>query len=276
MWRGPEDNWRTRELKTVYSNAGFYSPKAQQEIRDVVTLIRDFNYKHQLTNSWMQHISDEPTAAQSQCYKDVVKLVKSVYPEIRIMEATNDRDSLIGGVDVWCPLINDFQENESFFREREKNKEQVLVYTCLIPGGKWLNRLLDQEKLRMVYFGWGAYRYKTSGFLHWALNQYHGDPYTYSVLRHTSPAAGPENFLPAGDTHIVYPGADGPLSSIRFESHRIGVEDFEMLTDLGARNPEAAEKLTGQLFRTYTDYETEVGIYRKVRKELLRRLAISD
>ena len=88
------------------------------------------------------------------------------------MEATNDRDGIAGAVDIWCPLINDFQENEAFFREREKLGEKVLVYTCLIPGGKWLNRTLDMEKLRQVYFGWGAAHYDTGGYLHWGLNQY--------------------------------------------------------------------------------------------------------
>ena len=88
------------------------------------------------------------------------------------MEATSDRDTLAGAVDIWCPTIDDFQKNEAFFRSREQHNEKVLVYTCLIPGGKWLNRLLDQERLRQVYFGWGAARYNTSGYLHWGLNQY--------------------------------------------------------------------------------------------------------
>jgi len=85
-----------------------------------------------------------------------------------------------------CPLINDFQENESFFRTREKSGEQVLVYTCLIPGGKWLNRTLDMEKLRQVYFGWGAAHYGTNGYLHWGLNQYYADPFQQRVAKHLS------------------------------------------------------------------------------------------
>jgi hypothetical protein len=62
------------------------------------------------------------------------------------------------------------------------------------------------------------------------LNQYFvDDPFAQSVVHHPSPAATPENFLPAGDTHIVYPDPAGPLSSTRFEATRIGVEDFELL-----------------------------------------------
>ena len=93
-------------------------------------------------------------------------------------------------------LINDFQENEEFFREREREGDKILVYTCLIPGGPWLNRTLDMEHLRQVYFGWGAARYNTMGFLHWGLNYYVADPFTQSAVHHPAPGAAPNNFLP--------------------------------------------------------------------------------
>ncbi len=62
------------------------------------------------------------------------------------------------------------------------------------------------EKLRQVYFGWGAAFYNTGGYMHWGLNQYYVDPFEQSVVHHPSPVAGANNFLPAGDTHIIYPG----------------------------------------------------------------------
>jgi hypothetical protein len=128
------------------------------------------------------------------------------WSEALIMDATNNRDGLIGAVDLWCPLINDFQENQAFFAERVAAGDKVLVYTCLIPGGQWLNRTLDLERLRQVYFGWGGGHYGNLGYLHWGLNQYQANPFTHSVVQHPSPVAGGNNFLPAGDTHIIYPG----------------------------------------------------------------------
>jgi hypothetical protein len=270
MHRGKNDDWGDPVLKTIYSDAPYYSNEGINEIKNVIESIKKFTNKYDLTNTWLQHISDEPTARQGKCYKDIVAQVRSIYPQIKIMEATNDRDSIAGAVDIWCPLINDFQENESFFREREKHKEKVIVYTCLIPGGKWLNRLLDQEHLRQVYFGWGAAKYNTFGYLHWGLNQYHADPWTQSVVHHTSPAAGANNFLPAGDTHIIYPGEDGPLSSIRFEAHRIGIEDYELLSRLKEKNNKKAASIISELFRSYTDYSLSVPAYRKAKKKLLK------
>ena len=271
--RGEEDDWGDPELKVALTKRAYYQENGKSDIDTIVHLIRDFTTKYDLSDQWLQHISDEPTAVQAKCFQDVARQVKSIYPEVKIMEATNDRDSLTGAIDLWCPLINDFQENEAFFLERVEQGEKVLVYTCLIPGGRWLNRTLDMEKLRQVYFGWGAAKYHTFGYLHWGLNQYIVDPFTQSVVHHPSPVAGPNNFLPAGDTHVVYPGEEGPLSSLRFEAHRLGIEDYELLYDLQASSAKKSEKLVKKLFSSYTEYNTSLKDYRKVRKKLLQAVS---
>ena len=106
------------------------------------------------------------------------------------------------------------------------------------------------------------------GFLHWGFNHYRGgvDPFEQSVVPH---GAGPPNFLPAGDSHVVYPGETGPLSGVRFEAHRIGMEDAELLALLKARDPERAAKIVERVFRAYDDWEPTVLAYRAARLELL-------
>ena len=270
MYRGDGDDWSSPELKVRLTKNGYFSPEGKKDVGEIMQLIRSFTQSHNLTNQWLQHIADEPTSVNGQCYKDVVAQVKDIYPEIQIMEATNDREVIAGAIDMWCPIINDFQENETFFRERERLGEKVLVYTCLVPGGKWLNRTMDMEKLRQVYFGWGASHYNTFGYLHWGLNQYVEDPFKQSVVHHPSPVASANNFLPAGDTHVIYPGSEGPLSSLRFEAHRIGIEDFELLYLLKEKNLKKHDRLVSKLFRSYTDYNLSIKDYRKTRRRLLK------
>ena len=272
MNRGDGDDWGDPELKVALTKNRYYTEGGKKDVETLMKLIRNFAEQNDLTENWLQHVHDEPTGVSARCYKDVASQVKEIFPEVKIMEATNDRDSLVGAIDIWCPLINDFQENESFFREREKNGEKVLVYTCLIPGGKWLNRTLDMERLRQVYFGWGAAFYNTGGYLHWGLNQYHADPFEHSVTKHGSPLAGPNNYLPAGDTHVIYPGEDGPLSSSRFESHRIGCEDYDLLQLLKKQDVVLYNSLINKLFWSYTDYNLSLKDYRNTKKKLLRSL----
>ena len=272
MNRGDNDDWSDPELKVVLTKKRYYKEAGKKDIETLMQLIYEFVTSNNLENNWLQHISDEPTSVNAKCYQDIAKQIKQICPEVKVMEATNDRDGLAGAVDIWCPLINDFQENESFFREREKHNEKVLVYTCLIPGGEWLNRTLDMEKLRQVYFGWGASFYNTSGYLHWGLNQYYANPFKQSVVHHPAPGASANNFLPAGDTHIIYPSEEGPLSSVRFEAHRLGIEDYELLQKLKKTNKKQYEKLINKLFRSYTDYNLSVLDYRKTKRRLLNYL----
>jgi hypothetical protein len=270
--RGKNDDWGNPELITKLRDVGYYSEEGKKEINDVALKIKEFTKKYNLTDKWLQHIADEPTSVNAQCYIDVSNQIKDIHPDIKIMEATNTRESLGNSIDIWCPIINDFQENEDFFRSREKLGEKILVYTCLVPGGKWLNRTLDMEKIRQVYFGWGGSKYNTMGYLHWGLNQYKANPFENSVVKHPSPAAGPNNFLPAGDTHIIYPGKNGPLSSLRFESHRIGCEDYEILESLKKINPKKHKLLINKIFKNYTLYSINIKKYNRIKSRILKTL----
>ena len=274
LGRGKNDDWGNPELITKLRNIGYYTYEGKKEINDVSHKIKQFTHKYNLTDKWLQHIADEPTSVNAQCYIDVADQIKNINPEIQIMEATNTRESLGNSIDIWCPIINDFQENEEFFRSREKLGEKILVYTCLVPGGKWLNRTLDMEKIRQVYFGWGGSKYNTMGYLHWGLNQYKANPFEQSVIKHPSPIAGPNNFLPAGDTHIIYPGKNGPLSSLRFESHKIGCEDYEMLEHLKEIKPKKHKLLINKIFQNYTSYTINIKKYERVKSRILRILDI--
>ncbi len=266
-------DWSDPELSVNITGRRYYTGNGRADVDTIATLIRQFVEKYKLGGSWYQHISDEPLDAQSRCYREVVAQIRKIYPEVRVIDATMSRDSLAGAVDVWCPLVDDFTEHLDFFQTRQQVYDKVLVYTCLIPGARWLNRAMDQERLRQVYFGWGAAYYHTFGYLHWALNQYTADPWTHSAVKHPGPRRpNPLNFLPAGDSHIIYPGKDGPLTSLRFEAHREGIEDFELLYILRYKNPVLERRLIAQLFRNYADYEVSVAKYRKVKKEMLDAL----
>ena len=274
LGRGKNDDWGSPELITKLRNVGYYTDEGKNEIEIITKKIKKFTEKYNLTKQWLQHIADEPTSVNAKCYSDVSMQIKTIYPEIKIMEATNTRESLGNAIDIWCPIINDFQENEDFFRSREKLGEKVLVYTCLVPGGKWLNRTLDMEKIRQVYFGWGGSKYNTMGYLHWGLNQYKADPFTQSVIKHPSPIAGPNNFLPAGDTHVIYPGEEGPLSSLRFEAHRIGCEDYELLEMLKKIDFDFHKKIIDKIFTNYTTYSTSLKKYKRIKKRILKTVSL--
>src|SRR5690606_30615883 len=125
------------DLKITLTKRPYNSPIAKREVDTIMTLINEFTKKYNLRDAWFQHISDEPTEAQAKSYKEVVSQVRSIYSGIKIMDATHGRQQLVGAIDFWCPHIDDFETNKSFFEQRMKAGEKVLVYTSLGPGGKW-------------------------------------------------------------------------------------------------------------------------------------------
>jgi hypothetical protein len=243
------------------------SEEGKEIIRSMAVPIIGLMEKNKWESIWYQGVFDEPTDEYVERYKLTVQLMKSMKPDLKILEATMTV-SLAGIVDCWCPQVQDYQHNASFFEERRVAGDEVWVYTCLVPGGPWINRLVDQERLRQVYVGWACAKYDLQGFLHWGFNMHRGKPFEELVRQH----GGDNNFLPAGDSHIVYPGKSGPLSSQRFEAHRIGMEDYELLYLLKKKDPVKASSLINNLFQTFDEYNKNISDYRAIRQQLLRAL----
>jgi hypothetical protein len=109
------------------------------------------------------------------------------------------------------------------------------------------------------------------GYLHWGLNHYKADPFAQSVVDHPA-MPNTTNRLPAGDTHVIYPGDDGPWSGQRFEAHRIGMEDAELLRQLKRVDAPRAREIIDMVCRAFDDYDTDVAAYRRAKRDLLTAL----
>lgn len=222
-------------------------------------------------NGWhkryLQHVTDEPIEDNATDYRIFVGMVRKYMPGIPILDATMD-PSLPGSVDIWCPQAQHYQHNRDSFESMRTLGDKVWFYTCCFPGGPWLNRLLDMELLRPALLGWGAALFRLDGFLHWGLNYYQANqnPFEMSVIPNWG---GGSNCLPAGDTHVVYPGEGEPWSSVRFESQREGLEDLELLRRLEQKNPRQASAIIKSVIRGFDDYTKDVAHFRAARRKLL-------
>lgn len=271
----PGGDWSKEWLELRFGKVPATSDEGQQVFRQVARQLRSAFRTNDWSRQWIQHLADEPTDTNAADYRKLASIVRRELPGVPIVEATMTRE-LAGAIDIWCPQVHKYQQNRAFFDERRAAGDEVWTYTCLVPGGPWLNRLLDQERLRPVYVGWAGAHFGTQGFLHWGLNHYKcDDPFATSVVDHPA-QPNTTNKLPAGDTHIVYPGQHGPWSSTRFEAHRIGLEDLALLRQLQAQDPARAEALIAEVFRGYDDWEPSVDAYRATRARLLQALAATS
>ena len=216
---------------------------------------------------WIQHVTDEPIPENATDYRILTGMVHKYMPGIPLLDAVMDTN-LAGSVDIWCPKVHDYERDRELYEAQRKNGDRIWVYTCLHPGGRWMNRLNDFEPLRPLLIGWACELFGIDGFLHWGLNQTNADPFKVGNQSH---GPGIERSLPAGDTHIAYNGdlQTGPWSSQRMEAHRIGFEDLELLRLLKKKDPTKAAAIIKQVVRGFEDYTLDIAEYRAAKRVLL-------
>ncbi len=179
----------------------------------------------------MIHISDEPTRSNLASWRKASDFVHQAAPRLRRIDAIETID-FAGALEVWVPKLNHFERWRQAFEARRADGE-FWYYICCDPyGNVYPNRFLDFPLSQIRSLHWINFSERLGGYLHWGLNHWTGDPF-----------GTPDEGLPPGDTHVIYPGSHGPLSSIRWEIERESIEDFEYLCLLCSKTAEAKNRL---------------------------------
>lgn len=226
--------------------------------------------KHLESKGWLdhyvQHLADEPIPENAESYKKAAAYIRQYAPKLKIIDASMC-DLLTGAIDIWVPQPPEFEAKMDFFRNREKAGDKVWIYTCLSPKGKYMNRFIDYPLLDVRLLHWANFKYDLPGYLHWGFNYWQADPF-----KDLEPNWGGEQYLPPGDSHIVYPGKRGPLSSIRLEAMRDGIEDYELLKLLEKKDHKLAREICDSIVKSLTDYTLDPAAFRKARGRLVAAL----
>jgi predicted metal-dependent hydrolase len=131
--------------------------------------------------------------------------------------------------------------------------------------------LLDYPLLKVRLLHWLNFRHNFTGFLHWGGNYWGPEP-----MKDTQPVINANTMLlPPGDAFIMYPDRahKSVLSSIRLEAMREGIEDYELLRALKAKNPAEADRLAKAAISSFTEYVREPAAFRQLERDLLQALA---
>lgn len=276
---GTRSDWEAKDfdaiLPAVLNPDGSVRPRHGIKVTDMV--MRDFLarflpalQKHLEEKGWLdnyvQHLADEPIPANAESYKKLSSYVREYAPKIRIIDASMCTE-IAGAIDIWVPQPPEYEAKQQFFAERRKAGDEIWFYTCLSPKGRYMNRFIDYPLIDTRLLHWVNFKYGLTGYLHWGFNYWQGEPFTY-----LEPNWGGNTYLPPGDSHIVYPGKYGPLSSVRLEAMRDGIEDYELLKLLEKRDAREARKICDSVVRSLTDYALDPSEFRKARQRLIKAL----
>ena len=159
--------------------------------------------------------------------------LKKAMPDLRLMQTFYKDDpipALDDVLDVWAPVTARYRPAE--FQAQQAKGDGVWWYVCCGPGKPFANLMIEWPAVDHRVLLWQNWKYHVDGFLYWGLNVWRdnmkGDrrwpevPWNPATFRNDAGKAH------NGDGQLIYPGPDRtPLSSIRLENLRDGIEDYE-------------------------------------------------
>jgi hypothetical protein len=187
-------------------------------IPELIEFIRQYG----LEDNVFFHISDEPQEKHFVSYSKAMNMVRELLDNFPVIDALSDLDFYRKDiVKIPVPCVNKLDE---FVDAGLKNP--WTYYFC----GSWEdvpNRFFTMPLSRVRVLGIIAYVYNLEGFLHWGYNFWNSDFSRFPINPFVTTDA--DHAFPSGDAFLVYPGADGPLDSIRHEALADGMQDYQLL-----------------------------------------------
>ncbi len=213
---------------------------------------------------------DEPEPKDYAFVREGMARIKKFGPEIPRMLTEEPGPELAGAVDIWCPLTPNYNlaQAESF----RARGDRFWWYVCTGPKAPYSTLFIDHPATDLRVWLWQTWQNKVEGNLVWASNWWtsptafpdapqnpYDDPMSYTG-GYGLPR-GTRAYWGNGDGRFLYPpesaatpGRNGgkpvldpPVSSLRWEMLREGVEDYEflhLLRDLLSRRREGLDSAT--------------------------------
>ena len=275
-FNGPSVGWRQSwSASTILLNGSIpaMSYEGYCYLSQYLPALHDMLERNAWLDRFVMGVADEPNDANCTEFRALCGLVRKIVPDIRLIDAMS-YGNLHGALDIWVPLNAEYDKHRAEIETLRAGGDEIWHYVCCVPrADEYINRFLDYPLLSTRYLFWGNYKYDLTGYLHWAANCYQPgqDPFRQNCPEHRNTDA--VCYLPAGDTHLIYPGENGPWLSMRAEAQRESVEEYEMLKVLAKTDKSRADAICERVFRSFRDVEYGISAFRAARRELLIALS---
>jgi hypothetical protein len=225
-----------------------YQAMFASQVREIEQHLREKGWLKLAYVYWF----DEPDPKDYAFVRNGMERLKRYAPGIQRMLTEEPGDALAGAVDIWCPVS--FNYNHDAAEKRRACGDRFWWYVCCGPKAPFCTLFIDHPATELRVWHWQTWQRKIAGTLVWASNYWtseaaypdkaqnpYEDPMSY-VSGYSTPK-GTKNYWGNGDGRFIYPPEaaavpgksgpatvlEGPVSSIRWEMLREGVEDYEFL-----------------------------------------------
>ncbi|MDM8554290.1 DUF4091 domain-containing protein [Desulfococcaceae bacterium HSG7] len=232
------------------------------------------------------YFANEP---QDQADYDAVawysRYLKQAAPDFKLMvseepktEIYDHADYTSGQIDIWLPVIQNYDPSVSHDRE-QNHGEESWIYFLYGTRPPYFNPItLDHPGIESKLTGWFLWKYRIRGIAYYSLSNWSKNPWT-------DPMTDGHN----GDLFMLYPPSESntPITygsnnhrfvpSIRFELMRDSLEDFEYLyvlnggkiplvTEDNTADDQSADAQAGKIISGLTSYTRDAEFMYNLRK----------
>ncbi|MGW4076113.1 glycoside hydrolase domain-containing protein [Streptomyces asiaticus] len=215
----------TRTGRTVYENVELGGDRWREAWGAFLPAFeKHLKAKGWLEDTWLSF--DERPISTMTVVKDFVH---------EIAPAFDDRISVAGSIStegVASNLSVDWGGIDAMTKEKVAERRAAGKITTFYVYGSPAhpNTLSYSPAVESRMLPWISAQRNLDGFLRWSYNSWTRDPFDQPV-----------HIFTQGDEYLVYPGKDGPMSSIRWEQLKEGVEDYELIAELRKKEAGAAD-----------------------------------
>lgn len=262
--------------------------RASTEYAQTVSRFFRLAYEHFSARGWAARAYlqayDEPAGNDATLLAEIRgfhELARQGWPGLRtlITAAPQSYAALQGSTGIWCPLTSHY--DDAVAAARRQLGEEVWWYVCCGPQAPWANFFLDQPGAAHRVLFWQTFQHRADGLLYWGVNHW---PDFAARSMDPLPAEKRWPQVPwndggrKGDGYFLYPGPRGPLTGMRFEIMRDGVEDYdalrllqELATRKGAQAPAALRQRAAVALTIGPEISTSMTNYPTTARAMLER-----
>ena len=221
-----------RGMNTVYLSGNFTGTDAEMK-----RLAADYEKVKTLRalDHTLVYIGDE-TSKWDEMHRRA-NLIHACLPGVMVMIGGSvPRKELLGQVDVYDPIIGPqkvyglTEDAAELVRQSQRRGEEFYWYVAAGPSWPYPNVQLEYPLICSRVLFWMTWKYAVTGFEYYVYNiwrtpaNFSPDPAKRYPAARWSADGWKRGWPTNGDGMLFYPG---PISSLRFESIRDGIEDWE-------------------------------------------------
>ena len=261
-----------RGINTVYLNGNFTGSE-----KDMKQVQRDYDVVKKLgaLDHTLIYIGDETDKWHEMRRRS--NLIHAYFPGVQVMIGGSlPREELLGYIDVYDPHISGGskvysleQDQAHLIREAQERGEEFYWYVAAGPAYPYPNVQLENPLIASRVLFWMTWKYGVTGFEYYCYSLFERNYAKETARRYPNVPwkadCWSEGWPTNGDGLLFYPG---PISSLRFEAIRDGIEDWEshmLLRDAVevlrrgghaelVRKGEAMLKVSDEVVASFRDY----------------------